>query len=72
MSRWAWWLTVGGLAIGLVTDVFAAFGPVLTVQGTVPSLLAIVALVYLFLPHVRRAFATHAVATVTPPPEPAH
>src|SRR3954454_3912791 len=26
MSRWAWWLTVGGLAIGLVTDVFAAFG----------------------------------------------
>jgi hypothetical protein len=69
LSRWAWWMAVVGLAIGLLTNIFAAFGGVITIEGTVPSFLAVVALGYLFLPHVRRAFwAPKPVAEAAPQP----
>jgi hypothetical protein len=70
LTRWAWWLAVGGLIAGLLTDIFAAFAGVIRIEGTIMSLLAIAALLYLFLPHVRRAFAASALPEASPEPAP--
>ena len=58
LRPWGWWLAVGGLVLGLLTNAFAQLAGFIAIERTIGSLLAIAALIYLVLPHVRKAFAT--------------
>jgi hypothetical protein len=56
LRPWGWWLAIGGLALGLLTSTLAQLQGFVGINGAPSSLLAVVALAYLLLPHVRRAF----------------
>jgi hypothetical protein len=65
VKLWGWWLAIAGLALILLTNGFTQFRGLLTLEGTIGSLLAIAALIYLLLPHVRSAFTTSSASSTS-------